>query len=375
MNQQNIRNLTLFDLLARSWQRPSAITEARFSADGAAVAFASADGAVALAPVADDEPPESRIRVSGDLGQTTIRPRAKPPAPLISTPQLAQGPAPLAACGQSDFLVGGGAGNVFLLRADGALDDTGLKLDGRIIAIDHSVAMGVTVASDGKRILLARPHGDTIGLVHGASAPVTAVALSPDASHLAFSAGDRLSVWVTGDETMPLDDFAFTGRPVSIRWSDQGPWLACALEAGGYGLIDLATGRSDTVAGFPAPVRTVCWSGLAAALVTSGAFRITAWSMNAPPFAGDTTGALETGRAGLVLVEAVAAHPDRKLVAAGYANGQITIAQIGARDELIVKPSGGTVTALAWSGDGRHLAVGAADGTAAMVTFPAQMFK
>ncbi len=43
-----------------------------------------------------------------------------------------------------------------------------------------------------------------------------------------------------------------------------------------------------------------------------------------------------------------------------------SIAQIGARDELLVRPLGSAVTALAWSGDGRHLAVGSVDGTAAL---------
>ncbi|QND58871.1 WD40 repeat domain-containing protein [Mesorhizobium huakuii] len=127
--------------------------------------------------------------------------------------------------------------------------------------------------------------------------------------------------------------------------------------------------------GFHRPVRTVCWSQPANALFASGAFRIAGWSMTAPPFDGETSGALETGRAGLVLVEAVAAHPEKRLIAAGYANGRITIAQIGARDELLVRPLGSAVTALAWSGDGRHLAMGSVDGTAAIVTFPAQMFK
>ncbi|TIQ15744.1 MAG: hypothetical protein E5X61_30330, partial [Mesorhizobium sp.] len=70
-----------------------------------------------------------------------------------------------------------------------------------------------------------------------------------------------------------------------------------------------------------------------------------------------------------------AAHPEKKLIAAGYTDGRITIAQIGARDELLVRPLGGEIAALAWSGDGRHLAVGSVDGTAAIVTFPAQMFK
>ncbi|OWK20359.1 hypothetical protein AJ88_31680 [Mesorhizobium amorphae CCBAU 01583] len=119
----------------------------------------------------------------------------------------------------------------------------------------------------------------------------------------------------------------------------------------------------------------MCWSQPVNALFASGAFRIAGWSMAAPPVGGEASGALETGRAGLVLVEAVAAHPEKKLIAAGYADGRITIAQIGARDELLVRPLGSAVTALAWSGDGQHLAVGAVDGTAAIVTFPSQMFK
>ena len=162
---------------------------------------------------------------------------------------------------------------------------------------------------------------------------------------------------------------------MSIRWSRDGIWLACGLEAGGFALVSLAEGRADIVAGFPSPVRTVCWSQPANALFASGAFRIAGWSMTAPPVGGETSGVLETGRAGLVLVEAVAAHPEKKLIAAGYANGRITIAQIGGRDELLVRPLGSAVTALAWSGDGRHLAMGSVDGTAAIVTFPAQMFK
>ncbi|TIM60210.1 MAG: hypothetical protein E5Y60_31510 [Mesorhizobium sp.] len=140
-------------------------------------------------------------------------------------------------------------------------------------------------------------------------------------------------------------------------------------------MVSMTGDRYGIVAGFPSPVRTLCWSRPENALFASGAFRIAGWSMTAPPLDGDTSGALETGRAGLVPVETVAAHPKKKLIAAGYANGRITIAQIGARDELLVRPLGSAVTALAWSGDGRHLAVGAVDGTAAIVTFPAHMFK
>src|SRR5262245_57205414 len=88
VNQQNMRNLTLFDLLARSWELPSSLEALRFSADGSVAAFSCADGSIAIARLADAEPPESRIRVSGDLGQATIRPREGAPAPLIVTGAL-----------------------------------------------------------------------------------------------------------------------------------------------------------------------------------------------------------------------------------------------------------------------------------------------
>ena len=104
MNQQAMQNP--FDLLARSWRRPAAVADVCFSADGSTVAFTSVDGTVALAPVADREPPEARIRVSGDLGQTTIRPRQKPPVPLIATSALGDGDMPITSYLRSGFLVG-----------------------------------------------------------------------------------------------------------------------------------------------------------------------------------------------------------------------------------------------------------------------------
>ncbi len=375
MNQQAMPNLTLFDLLARSWQRPASVTAACFAADGATVAFASMDGTVAISAVADDEPPDSRVRVSGDLGQTTIRPRAKPPTMLIATPPLGPGHVPIAAYGNADFIIGSGGGEVVPLLADGTLREPLLRLEKGIVALDHSLAGETTVASDGDKILLARPDVRPATLAHGLAAPIKTAALSGGGDHLAFGAGRHLSVWVVGDEIMPLDNFACAGEPGSIIWRSDAPWLACALGVDGFCLIDLARGTTHAVAGFPTAVDTLCWSPSANALLASGAFRIAAWAMDSAPVAGQTSGVLETGRAGLVPVTAVAAHPSKPRVAAGYANGQIVIAQIGSRDELGVRLAGGAVTSLAWSPDGNHLAVGDADGSAAIVSFPAQIFK
>lgn len=375
MNQQTMQNLTLFDLLARSWQRPSAIADLRFSADGSAVAFTCVDGTVAIAAVADHEPPEARIRVSNDLGQTTIRPREKPPVPLIATAAFGDGDVPLVADAHAGFLVGAASGDVLHLAAGGEAAEALLKIDGPIVAIDHCAKAGKTAVSNGHDVFLSHGEGDAVRLERDATSSTDTLAFSPGGRRLACGLDEGLSVWAVEGDAALIRDVPLSARPVSIRWSKDGTWLACGLETGGFALVSLADGRADVVAGFPSPVRTVCWSQPAHALFASGAFRIAGWSMTAPPFGGETSGALETGRSGLVLVEGVAAHPEKKLIAAGYANGRITIAQIGARDELVVRPLGGAVTALAWSGDGRHLAAGSVDGTAAIVTFPAQMFK
>ncbi|MFD1981286.1 WD40 repeat domain-containing protein [Mesorhizobium newzealandense] len=375
MNQQTMQNLTLFDLLARSWRRPSAIADLRFSADGSTVAFACVDGTVAIATVADHEPPEARLRVSNDLGQTTIRPREKPPVPLIATGAFGDGDVPLVAYAHSGFLVGAASGEALHLTAGGEVVEPLIKIDGPIVAIDHSVRSDTTAVSNGHDVFLSSGRGDAVKLKHAAASSMDALAFSPGGKHLACGVGEGLSIWSVEGDAALIRDVPLSARPASIRWSSDGTWLACGLETGGFALVSLADNLAGLVAGFPSPVRSVCWSQTANALFASGAFRITGWSMTAPPFGGETSGALETGHAGLVLVEAVAAHPEKKLIAAGYANGRITVAQIGARDELLVRALGSTVTALAWSSDGRHLAVGSADGTAAIVTFPAQMFK
>lgn len=377
MNQQNVTSLTLFDLLARSWQCAAAIERLRFSSDGSGVAFACADGTVSLAQTDDPEPPQARIRISGDLGQTTIRPREKQAHPLMVSAPVHESAPPLAALQGSDFLVGASSGAVLHLGADGAVTDTGMTIGSPIIAIDHALEGDLTAMTNGAEVFLSRGTGDSLSVAPGSGdTEVVDVAFSPSGRHLAVAGDGGVSVWSLEDaEPVWLCEFEIPGRPVTLSWSDDGQWLACALQRGGFLLAELAGCSSGIVSEFPTLTRSVSWSVPAGALVASGAFRIAAWSTETPPLGSSTNGALVSGRAGLVVVESVAAHPQRPLAAAGYANGQIVVAQIGGRDELLVKPSGGAVTALDWSPDGRHLAAGAADGAASIITFPPQIFK
>lgn len=374
MNQQNIRALTLLDLLGRSWQLAAPVERVAFSADGATLAFAGADGSVALAPVADPEAPDSRIRVSVDLGQTTIRPRERPPAPLTLVAALSSTTPPLAAFGKQDFLIGTEQGEVQRLTAAGERHETGVTLGKAVRALDHAPASDFVAASDGGGITLYGAGGSPGTLAPPEGAGPRDLSFSPDALALAVAHEGGLAIWSVAGETKQLRSFALPGQPGKPQWSRDGRWLACPLETG-FALVDLAGDGIGLVTDFPMPVRMTALSGPADAVIAAGAYRIAAWSLKAPPIGGETAGALVTGRAGLVAVTAVAAHPHKPLVAAGHANGQIVVAQIGARDEMPVGMVDGAVLALAWSADGRHLAVGAADGTAAIVSFPTHLLK
>ncbi|MBB5222507.1 WD40 repeat protein [Amaricoccus macauensis] len=359
MNDQSNRALTLFDLIARCWQTGDAVAEARFAADGTA-AFATSGGAVLIAGAPDDEPPDSRIRVSGDLGQTTIRPRERDPAPLAAVTDLCDGVPAFAAAG-TGFLAGTAGGRV--LRLDGAGTATPLfSLDGPVVALDH--VAGITAAADERALVTMQS-----GTVRRREIPgFRTLALSPDGRRLAAANAAQVVIFEReGDETVPL-------RNVSrLAWRDDGRWLAAALGADGLALVDAeAPEPVHHLRSFPAAVRSLAWSRPANAVTAAGAFRIAAWDAGALP---STEQALLTGQPGLVVVEAVAAHPGRPLVAAGYANGQVVLAQVGTRDELLLRQAGAAITCLAFSPDGRHLAIGDASGAAAIATFPRNMFK
>lgn len=387
MNQQVTQQLTLYDLLARTWDCRQAIDATCFSRDGAAAVFALEGGSLAIAATKDGEPAETRIRTGIDDGRSTIRRRASPPSPLtLVTPEggCLSCPVPF---GESDFLVGSDHGRVLQMGADGQTRETAMAFDGPILALDHDQKAGqktgrktgrktgVTVASDGATVLFSADLASVS--VHEArqTGTIGAVALSPDGRHLAVADDAAVTVSQLGASTSEALIFSLPGRAVAIAWSPDGRWLACPLDRHGLCLVDVAARTSTVLERFPAPVCSAAFSFSADALVGAGAFRITAWSMAAAPMQDPRSGAMETGNRGLVAVDRVAAHPIRSLVAAAYENGQIVVAQLGLPDELVVRPAGTAVTALAWSPDGRYLAVGTADGKAALVDFPSQIFK
>jgi hypothetical protein len=106
-------------------------------------------------------------------------------------------------------------------------------------------------------------------------------------------------------------------------------------------------------------------------LAVAGGARPLCWRLlpgPGEPFAG--------GIAGRHPVSAVAGHPHRVLLAAGYAHGVVLLCQPTGEEVLFLRaPDGAAVTALAWSGDGRRLALGTQGGEVAVLALPAALFR
>jgi hypothetical protein len=340
----------LFDLLARSWTLEAAITDVALDRAGKAAGFALADGRVALMPLDDPESPLARMRVEADSGRSTIRPREKPVAQPILTPELATR-APLLAPSNMIGLVAAGR--------DGRIHRVTPR--GQVISLCNKAEPIFALAADGLgRLAIARDGRtdlhDEDGMARQAGlltpGPAHALAFAPDDRSLAVALKESLIIGQPrkGYELFPL------GGSGPIGFSADGRWLVgCKFRA--------------------APT-SVTFCRAADAVFASGAFRAAGWSLATPPFGNEATGALKTGRSGLVLIDKVAAHPARDLIALGTADGAVAIAQAGRAEEMPLRQAdGAAVTALAWSADGLHLAIGTANGEAALVTLPPQLFK
>lgn len=360
----------LFDLLARSWTLEAAITDVALDRAGKAAGFALADGRVALMPLDDPESPLARMRVEADSGRSTIRPRERPVAQPILTPELATGAPMLVPSNMIGLVAAGRDGRIHRVTPRGQVISLCNKAE-PIFALAADGLGQLAIARDGRADL----H-DEVGMARQAGlltpGPAHALAFAPDDHSLAVALKESL---IIGQPRKGYDLFPLGGSG-PIGFSADGRWLVGSNGTDGIWLLQRQDGQIARIGKFRAAPTSVAFSRAADAVFASGAFRAAGWSLATPPFDNETTGALKTGRSGLVLIDTVAAHPARDLIALGTADGAVAIAQAGRAEEMPLRHAdGAAVTALAWSADALHLAIGTANGEAALVTLPPQLFK
>lgn len=371
------QSMSLFDLIARSWSLGTGVTGMRFNAVGSSVAVSLGDGSLAFLQIADAEDPGLRMRTELDTGRMTIRPREKPlPSPVRTEAPLAltaiapcrvaqQGFAFVHRDGDEIWRATAKGQTLRVARAEGAQVTALAALPGK---------RGLLVARAGRLAVVTPEDGLTVAateLPHASGR----IALSADATRLACWGPGHMTILDMADlgviATLPVE-----GTPVCLDWSPDGRWLVGGCAEKALLLVDVAQGAADRIVDFPAAVTSLGFSDTAGALLASGAFRVAGWRLPDLPFGTHEGSPVETGRPGLTLVDTVAPHPTRDLCAVGYANGLVTLCQIGKREEMMLREGrGAAVTCLEWSPDGAHLALGTGDGTAAIATFPNNLLK
>lgn len=367
--------MSLFELLARNWAVDSAVHQVLFNAAGTSLAAVLSDGRMAFVSLKDSEHPETRIRIEADTGRSSIRPRTQPlPLPITSDDPVACGNVLACKLGDQGFAFA----NV----------DTGAVW--RATARGQTLAMNAA-AKDKVTALAALPKSKGFAIAHGArlvqagedgGAEICSTTLSHIATRIGVSGdGKVLGCWGAGQISIVAADtlevektIACDGDVIDLTWSPCKRWIVAGCREKAVLLVDVLSGVSDQIVDFPSSVHSVAFSNKA--LITSGAFRVAGWTLPDLPF-GDHEGApIETGKPGLTLVDRIAVHPTRDLCAVGYPTGLVMICSIGHPDEMLLREgTGSAVNALAWSGDGEHLAIGGEDGSLAVATFPKHMFK
>jgi len=362
---------TLFSILARHWAVAAPVTGVVFDRGESAAAFVLADGALALASLADNEPAEKRQHISAENGRITVAPRRKPLPPLTL---LKPGEAEIRLAAYGDnFLAGTPSGQLMTISRQGETQPLACSGHDGIRCLAAAPDGGVLVATE-KGVRLLDADG-TLTAVAGMDGPADCLAASLSGNRFAAAVNGRILICPLGKEQSPALDFDGLGPCRNLAWSPDGNWLAAALGEEGLAVIEVANGRLQQIKNYPAPVTGLSWDRASRSLATSGAFRVIVWPVEELQKSSGRS-SVETGRLGFIIATAIAMNPTRPMVATGYGNGMVAMAQVGNPSEVVVKPAGsGAVTALRWSANGNELAIGTSEGDAAFMAFPSYFFK
>ncbi len=223
--------------------------------------------------------------------------------------------------------------------------------------VDHltaSPASGVIVAGAGKEAVVFVQNKETHRFAH--TSTLGGLALDAKGRRLAISHYNG----VTLRYALAADDkgvsLKWAGSHLAVTFSPDADYVVTAMQENalhGWRLPDKIDLRMD---GYPAKTRSLSWDKRGRWLATSGANAAIVW-----PFAGKLgpqgKPPLQPGERE-ALVTAVAFHPSEDALAIGYADGAATLVRLADETGMELDEAGeGAVTALAWSPDGKRIAI------------------
>lgn len=263
------------------------------------------------------------------------------------------------------LLSGGDDGRLMRVEAGSQPKSVG-RWPGRWIeAVDVHPKPRLRAIGTGKAVHLLDREGTVVQeLAHPST--VTGVAFDPSGQRLAAAHYGGVTLWLGYKDGWQPTLLPWAGSHLAVTWSPSGKFVVSSMQESTLHGWRLADKKDMRMAGYPAKVRSMSWAVRGRWLATSGADCAVLW-----PFKGEDG---PMGRqpltlgAGGELATVVAGHPTQPLVAIGYKNGLVLLARVEEQDHVTLKNEGADpISAMAWTPDGRMLAIGTETGWAAML--------
>jgi WD40 repeat protein len=322
------------------------VVSARFSRDGRTAGFALGDGTVRFARLTDLTNWTSVTVHNGAILDFTADP------------------------GGTGFISGGDDGALKRVTADGTVSDIasfGMKWVEHVATFAADRGKSLIAASAGKLVRLFDEAGQLIKeLTHPST--VTGLVFDGKGKRVGASHYNGASLWFVAAKTDTPRVLEWKGSHTGIIIHPEGEAVVTAMQENSLHGWKLPNGEHMRMSGYPAKTASLSFSRNGKWLASSGADAMVLW----PFFGGGPMGKapLELAGGDGIICQQVACNPKDEIVAGGFADGLVVVADIGSSRILpVVPPDHGPVSTLAWNPAGTHLAVGTENGFAAVVDF------
>jgi len=317
------------------------VVNAVFGREGRSLGFALADGTV-------------HMTAPARMNEDWTRIEAHDGAVLSATADCKDG-----------LLSGGDDGRLLRIGADGSAAEVaryGSKW------IDHVIAheSGVRAASVGKLVHVLDGAGKALKTLPAHVSSVGGLAFDTKGKRIAASHYGGVSLWYVNAKVDTPRALEWKGSHHAVAFDPAGEHVVTAMQEAALHGWRLSDGQHMRMSGYPGKTRSLSFSGRGRWLATSGAESVVLW----PFFGGGPMGKAPTELAGgdAVLCTAVACHPQHEVVAAGFDDGLVLLAEIATGKVVpVAPPRGGGISALAWNAAGSHLAFGTEQGFAGVI--------
>jgi WD40 repeat protein len=322
------------------------VVAARFSRDGRIAGFALGDGTVRL----------MRIGTTGDWTSVTAHDGA-----ILA---FATDP------GGDGFISGGDDGKLRRVGADGSVSDIssfGMKWVEHVATYALDKSKGLIAASAGKVVRLFDQSGQLLKeLTHPST--VTGLVFDGKGKRIGASHYNGVSLWFVAAKTDTPRKLEWKGSHTGILIHPEGEAVVTAMQENALHGWKLPEGQHMRMSGYPSKSNSLSFTRNGKWMASSGADAMVLW----PFFGGGPMGKAPVELAGGdgILCAQVACHPKDEIVAGGFADGLVVVADITSSRILpVVPPEHGPISTLAWNTDGTQLAIGTETGFAAVVDF------